>query len=45
MAKIKLTTVAFKGTAAQEKKLREELREIKNMAGEPMTPMQNSQAK
>lgn len=43
MAKIKLTTVAFKGTAAQEKKLREELREIKNMAGALMPALQTAQ--
>ena len=33
MAQIKLTTVAFKGTAAQEAKLRAELRTIKDMPG------------
>lgn len=43
MAQIKLTTVAFKGNAAQEKKLREELREIRNMRGSLMPALQTAQ--
>lgn len=43
MAKIKLTTVAFKGTAAQEAKLRAELRTIKNMPGSMMPALQTAQ--
>ena len=43
MAQIKLTTVAFKGTAAQEAKLRAELRTIKNMPGSMMPALQAAQ--
>ena len=43
MAKIKLTTVAFKGTAAQEAKLRAELRSIKEMPGSMMPALQAAQ--
>ncbi len=43
MSKIKLTTVKFKGTAAQEKQLREELRTIKNMPGALMPALQTAQ--
>ena len=43
MAQIKLTTVAFKGTAAQEAKLRAELRTIKDMPGSMMPALQAAQ--
>lgn len=43
MAQIKLTTVAFKGTAAQETRLRNELRVIKNMPGNMMPALQIAQ--
>ena len=43
MSKIKLTTVVFKGTAAQEAKLRAELRTIKDMPGSMMPALQAAQ--
>ena len=43
MSKIKLTTVAFRGNAAQEKTLRDQLREIKKMPGALMPALQAAQ--
>lgn len=43
MSKIKLTTVRFKGTTEQEKKLRAELRAIKEMPGNLMPALQTAQ--
>lgn len=43
MSKIKLTKVAFNGTAEQEKKLRAKLAEIKKMQGSLMPALQTAQ--
>ena len=43
MAKIKLTTVPFKGTPEQEKKLREELLKLKSTEGALMPALQIAQ--
>lgn len=43
MSKVKLTTVAFRGNAAQEKTLRDQLREIKKMPGALMPALQTAQ--
>lgn len=43
MSKIKLTKVAFNGTAEQEKQLREKLAEIKKMDGALMPALQTAQ--
>lgn len=44
MSKINLTTVAFKGTAEQEAKLRAELKEIAKMPGALMPALQTAQS-
>lgn len=43
MSKIKLTTVAFEGTAEQESELRAALAEIKNLPGAVMPALQKAQ--
>ncbi len=43
MAEIKLTTVPFKGTQAQEKQLRDELQQIKQLPGALMPALQAAQ--
>ena len=43
MGKINLTTVQFKGTAEQEKQLRDMLNELKGMPGSTMPALQKAQ--